>query len=737
MSTITIEFTSINPEYPLKNYKFLNHSGKIEKDETKVFDIPDKYYGNSKCSIKINFKLYSDDKKQENIFEFDLFYGNNFATCFLEEDGNLFQIIFKQKEGNYLLETQNKKKIKNYDTNNTKNRKRYLLINYAFNRLKINDTKINLNNFLPPNPFQKVYNSINFCIYNLKENLILSNNIEDSENLNYKEYSLKYSSFVNEIIEEFKLCVSSKKDCLMKNLSKKLKNIKSIPGINLNLSKEKLENEISEEKYLNYEINATLVKILKKFYLESKDDIDLIKKLYDYYSSVVGIIERDNSLKIYQKILILNQFSTISGKFNKIDDFINSKFKYYILSKVENGSVLDYVKKFFEKFILNLNEDHKAYDKLVELDNPIGYYKGEMYFCFGMENLHEVKTHIKEKMPEILTTYYNIDDNNCAVSNAYIGLVTINIESLKKFKDIDLTKSLNKDNIKMGKNLAAKVVIYFFHEVTEHIKFAYSNYCKYTSPSRFINELNEEYELVSENNESSNQNLIKILDDNVISDPGTFFELLYGKIDDFYVAQILDYLDDFGKLIDRVDLILDNLKLFNEYIKSHFSAIINEIDINDINDLDNISIEEEIKIINTKIGSKNKDFQIKNEENINKEKKYNNDKDEIIEKKEDEKVGQLTSNLKNDNPNNLKDKRRSRLIYKLFADKCPKIRNMFRNEYRTPPKKLSPKDMIIRDYFLRGTNLQTAVKKIFDDPNMDDETKSQYYDIFNSLHSCD
>ena len=108
--TFIINFNSIEQEYPLKNYQFLDISGSVEGEDIKKFYIPDKYFENDGCSIRVCFRLFSSDEKQELKFYFDLFHGENYATCLFEDDGKLFEIDFKNQNTPINLELQNKKK---------------------------------------------------------------------------------------------------------------------------------------------------------------------------------------------------------------------------------------------------------------------------------------------------------------------------------------------------------------------------------------------------------------------------------------------------------------------------------------------------------------------------------------------------------------------------------------------------------------------------------------------------
>ncbi len=733
--TFIINFNSIEQEYPLKNYQFLDISGSVEGEDIKKFYIPDKYFENDGCSIRVCFRLFSSDEKQELKFYFDLFHGENYATCLFEDDGKLFEIDFKNQNTPINLELQNKKKIINYDTNNTKNRKRYLLINYSNSKIKFNDKKINLMDFLPPNPHLFHKNSIKLAVYSLEKNYIFSNYIEPKEIPNdYSYYYCENFPLINGIQEDVKSLINSKKGIIKENLLKKI--TINIPKINLNLSKKKLEQKLSKEEYLTFEINMTLKKLLSKFLNQWENDLNLLKEIYDCYSKIEEKIKNDDKLKLYQKIILLNQYYATSEKFKFINDFVNSKFNYYIISYAEPNSVLGLTQKFFSKFVENLSEEHKAFDRLLDLDGEIGFLNGESYFCFNMENLVEVRTHLRQKMPEIITTYYNEDNDNFAFSQSFTGYTTININSFEKFQEIDIMKNLDENYIIIGKNYASKLITYLLHEVPGHIKFSFSNACKNNSPSKFINESNEICQLFPENDKSKDKNKFKILSKNQMYDSGSFFELLYDKIGNYYISQILDSLSDYGKLVDRVDLLLENLDIFKEYIKMHFLAKIFKIN---LDNYINLSVEEEISFIKESFKNKNIDY----EEFLN----YNADEDSEEENSEEQSDYNESNNVEkknsinNDNRGNgksdLKDKIKSTIVLRNFSKKFPHLKEELNLNKKPKEEMYSLKDQMIRNLFIHTVNLRDDFKKIHDDPNLSEEMKWEYYRILNTVLSND
>lgn len=733
----TIDFNSIDKDYALKNYQFLDINGTVKNEEIKTFYISDKYFDNG-CSIRVCFRLFSSDSTQERKFYFDLFYGENYATCFFNYDGKLLEINFKN-QNETILELVNKKKIIKYDTNNTSNRKRFLLINYSGAILKFNDKIFNLMDFFPPNPNFYLQNSIKLTVYNIEKNYILSNFINFKENPNeYLDSYNKYYPLINGLQEDIESLINSKKKSNIKR--KLLKKIKIfIPKVNLNLTKKKIQEILSKEEFLIFEIYKSLKKILLNFLSEWDNDYNLLKELYDYYLIIVNKIKNDLTIKLYQKIFLLNQFSLTSEKFKFIKDFKNSKFNYFLFSCAEPNSVLNLTYNFFIKFVSNLSEEHEVFDRLIELDGEIGYFKGESYFCYNMENLYEVKTYLKQKIPEIITTFYNENKDNSAFIDPFTGYITINFNSLEIFKDINIIKSLDEKNLTKGKKYASKLITFLLHEVPGHIKFAFGNACNNNSPSKFINDFNEICQLVSEDYKSDDNQKIKILTNNNKFDSGSFFELLYGKIGKYYVSQILDSLNDYGKLVDRVDLLLENLDLFNEYIKMHFLAYILKIDLDNYLSL---SIEDEVNALKDFIKKKNIDYEDllnysideedeENEEDNNEELNDNNDLS-----KEEQNLKDKNNYNKSNEKKELKDKILSSFVLRKLLKKYPHLKTKYFYYKKTEEKKYDFKDTMLRYLFFNTVNIRDNYKKIQDDPYLTEDIKNEYYRILDSILSC-
>ena len=480
----------------------------------------------------------------------------------------------------------------------------------------------------------------------------------------------------------------------------------------------------------------SLIKLLSKFLNEWKNDFNLLKELYGYYSKFVEKIKNDEKLKLYQKILLLNQYCATAEKFELINDFINSKFSYYIISYAEPNSVLSLTQNFLMKFVAKITEENSTFDRLIELDGEVGFLEGESYFCFNMENLVEIRTYLRQKIPEIITTYYNENKGNWAFVESFTGYTTININNLEKLKKIDIMKGLDENNFIIGKNYASKLITYLLNKVLVNINFSLNNPYKNNSPSKFINESNEICQLVPENDKTEDKNKFKILSKNQIYKSGSFFELLYGKIGKYYISQILDSLSDYGKLVDRVDLLLENLDLFNEYIKMHFLASILKMN---LDNYVNLSIEEEINVIKNYFKNNNIDY----EELLNDSTDEDNEKENLEEysyfneANNDEKNNSINNDIKGNGKSDLKEKIRSTIVLRKFSKKYPHLKEELILNKKPKKKMYSLKDQMLRNLFINTVNLRDDFKKIHDDPNLSEEMKGEYYRILNTILSND
>ena len=656
--------------------EFLTFKENIKNDIIKEWEIPDTFYGEEKESIQICFKVSILGRNRK--FYFDLFYGKNEGYLFVDGFGKCYQLYFKNMNSIFIEPFLISTIISNYDTNNTTNRKRVLLINLNYDIIKINNNEIDLGKYLPKR-FQNDY-SFNFPIYDLSKKLILSNVYCPQKKLNHIEFMQKYEkkvSKITKILEDLYLSKTTKEYQSRYSKIKKYR-IKNF-NLHLNFSNKELE-KITEIDFIEFIFQKSFIYLIIYFNQITNLDYTEYQVLYKYCLQKISEIKNDLNLKIYEKILMVEQFKLTAAKFTTVNSFLNSDFEYYFFSKAPENSILFFVKKFINKFITDLNENNKAFFRLLELDAGIYYYHNKSFYSFDMKNLNEIKAHLKDIMNDIICFYNNEDEQNSSFCSKHLKYATINKKSIYTNKKLELNKKLEINDTIKGKQIASKIIINYYHEIPGHIKFGLNNYEFDDSPNKCIDEKNNIKKLVPNNSNLKNSKIIKILNEEQKSDSGTFFELIYGKAGEGFIKDLLENLNNFWKLVDRVDLFLDNLPLLSKYVKYRF--IFEYFKLEEIKDL-SLSIENEI--IYMKKIFEDKDIDIKKIEQQDEENEKSDDEDskyesseENEENNEDENDSDLEENEnENENDNhtkseisqfNLKGKCKSPGGLKLFED---------------------------------------------------------------------
>ena len=89
-------------------------------------------------------------------------------------------------------------------------------------------------------------------------------------------------------------------------------------------------------------------------------------------------IINNESLKYYQKILLIEFISDLCSNYNSRKEIEDSKFEYYLMNKKEKNSVLDIVENFFREYREKLHENSPIFETLIELEGGAGIFKDEL-----------------------------------------------------------------------------------------------------------------------------------------------------------------------------------------------------------------------------------------------------------------------------------------------------------------------------------------------------------------------
>ena len=558
---LEIKFLSFREKPEVDMFKFNGQTYNIKPDEEKRLEIPQSFFDEDE-SKKGLLKLFGNSNLiNECILE--IFKGYNYFYCFLDEKGYTFQLLFIKIQPiiKIPLYKQQYYDIIKYDTNNTKDRKRYTFVNANFFSIMINSKYFTIPEFISD------FNSYQLSFYDLDKKLVLKRPIlldEDDKNTFLKAF-VRYYSMSSLFKEEIEKKI---KNNTLKEIEKCLEFYKCLDPIKfyLNKNKSKLDQMFNQLLHIDFYQNILLYNIITCLIHKIP-----LKDVIQYYFQTVKSIKENNSLKIYQKILLIECFVSLLFECKSKEELEKANFSYYLMDSKEDDSVLDLVDKFFKNYRNKITEESPVFRKLIELDGDSGIYKNESYYCFNMQNLEELKKHLKEIETNIFVIH-DLNNKSFAYTNTRSGIVLINVHNIKQYKffNYPLDKKLTKDNKEIGEIIASKIIYYMLHEINGHKKFSYKKNKDENSPTKFIED-GKIYTLCEKNSNLKGENVIKIVPEGKIGEDGFFYELIYGKIIDCFVFEILDNLNDFSDLLSEVDLWVNDFDSLREYVKYKYA----------------------------------------------------------------------------------------------------------------------------------------------------------------------
>ena len=355
------------------------------------------------------------------------------------------------------------------------------------------------------------------------------------------------------------------------------KKIINLYDFNLQLPKQYLKeyfknNTIEFETIFKYN-NYYLFNIGKKKY--SKDIIffkEICNKLEQFYNE----IKNEESLEIYEKIILLSRITQILSDSPNNDSLKEMNVQYSIVSKCEKNSIIDKAINFYDQFVEKLTDKSKVFHSLVNLDSGIGEYTQESVYTFDMTNLKIIKAHLKELRPKVII-FFTLKNNNLANTQKIFPCVAVNRykffkESLEKKIDFEKKLKISEDDIN---DYAVNLFTIFYHESMGHNKFAYNKNCC-VSPSKIINESKTLITLKRKCDfKEDTENVEYVLGEDCFNkgDSGTFMDLAYCKFGRILITEMMREVKDKGNLINRVDLFVDeNCEVLKKYITLKYLA---------------------------------------------------------------------------------------------------------------------------------------------------------------------
>ena len=562
---LEIEFLTLTQKPIINKIQFLGETKKVNSGKSIIFTINKSFYdeNETKCVSLTLFK----DNEEINQCIFELFMGYNHCYCFLDEKGYTIELLLKYlndvNESIVRISSPIKYEFTKFDTNGTKFRKRYVFANFSQFLLDINNTTYNIPSIL------KEINSYQLSVYDIEKKLTVYKKLtlEKFDDILFKNKYQQYGKKAN----DFRIKLNSLVQMDQKKNNKFVEKLKQLMEDNKELSEikfflnenySKLENILDDENYIDFYINFNLYNII----LSMDYDLKQIKKMVLFIETTAKKITTDN-IKIYQKILILSQFLDLASSCKKEKDLKDANFTYYIMTNKDEDSILDFVDKFFKEYSKLLTEESPVFNKLLEIDSGLGIYNNESFFCYSMQNVEEIKKHLEEISTSIFITY--VDHNKkkkpkltLAYTTYNTGMISVNTHKLKLIQSGQpLDKKIqDKNKIEEAKDDAAKIIYYLLHEVNGHKKYSYkTNNLNLSSPKYFIEKGNIYKLIMIDLNEKKKTK--------IFGEEGFFYELIYGKIGDFFTFEIVDILNNYGELLDEVDVWVNKIEIFKEFIK--------------------------------------------------------------------------------------------------------------------------------------------------------------------------
>ena len=608
-ATLKIFFYSSYKNPLIKSFEIFGIKEFINYGSSRTIEIQDDFFSEENSRLAC-LKLSTGSKTIDCIFQ--CFNDENICYCFCDEVGRTFQLLFNNADKITIRIPTTENVLTEYDTNKNKYRKRFTLINTVFTSIKVNDIEMDLLAYNEAAPIS----SYQLSIYNLSKKLVVSKKLEMPKEINSFEsiYQMYHQNF-DDFKKEFVSALSDESNFIknFKDLESKFSHI-TYPDYFLNIPKNKIIEQLDNENYIDFFYNIMIFKIYSEHIRGYEKGYKSVSEFMKYLDEKINKIKEDKDLKIYQKVLLIDQYGYILNKMTP-DSFKKCEITYYKMEKKEEGSILDMIEKFFNAYIENLTEDSKIFFKLLELDSGFGYLNGKQCYCFDMSNINDIKKHLKDIFIDTLITY-KMKNQTCAFIVRKTGAVAVNIKKIENIDNFFLEHRVEPSQIKQAKNVAVKIVVYLLHEMHGHKKYLY-NKDNIPSPYYFIKDGNIYY-LDYVYSDLEGENVIKILAENK-PDDGTYYDLSYGEIYDYYTIRIIDKTKEFGELLDDINIWINDLDTIKEYFKYKYIIEKEKIDVSFSSSSPNI--QDRIQAFKNSLGKNKIDVKLyykkeKEEENL-------------------------------------------------------------------------------------------------------------------------
>ena len=423
-------------------------------------------------SIEINFNEFESDlylkvvnlelvrKRKNSLYNFEVIPGINNAILF-NGFGKTRDLIFNE---NKKIEVEIEKDGNSLEIIDISKTKRIILIN-----LSLNDSFfVNGVDLVDDIIDISTIKSLQVSILNLDKKIFQYKIVSSEKYDAFFEKMEKYEKDSKEFVDEIKQIIENKKILNKEEINNKLINknyLSEIIDTNLNFSKKIMLKYFNSDNYLDFISSCCLFRIMK-IYL-SKEDVFLnqIKNIFDFYQNYKLNLEKDENLNIYQKILILIEFTNcFIEKDDNIFELKSSKFSYYSKKTMEIESPLLSAINFLKDFIEDLDGSYPFFIPLILIDYGKIIYNNENIYAFDFKSKKAMKKYLNDIIYETIIVYEDYNSNKEAETNKNTGIISLNLsEALTPKEIIEIGKNIEDENIRIDYSL--KIILTLFHEI--------------------------------------------------------------------------------------------------------------------------------------------------------------------------------------------------------------------------------------------------------------------------------
>ena len=474
----------------------------IDEGEIEInieFSYLEKELGKKICS----YELINNGENQSETLTgtFEIYKGKNIGYCFVDDEGIAIELLFINrncdieklvKEGFYISVNNSNKKIKAFANKiNTLDRANLLLINCTSKeQIILGDKIISTKKIIKKILDDSSLDGHQICFLDDGFTDFSERKIEKIYELNFGEIFNKHNKSYNEAYESLMKLLEQKIDGEqiekhLNNLYNGIKDPEQIIKKKYTYTNKILDKELNNKDYFEFTFKVTFLNLIKKFLEDfNKIEIKNLKMIHKNIENIKNIINNDNNLKTYEKILLLIELN--SSRFNLLKE---NNIKYFHKNSIDKNSPLYMALEFLYELIDNLDYESSFYLPLLSIDSGIFQYTYNVdsfkhynvsIYGFNMNPLGSIKEHLRGVIPNLIL-FSNIKDDNDSDINSYTGLININIY---QFKNIEINKAIK--NINKRKHFAFIITKCLIHEVFGHKKSLISKFStKFLSPITF------------------------------------------------------------------------------------------------------------------------------------------------------------------------------------------------------------------------------------------------------------